>query len=130
MEKGFASGLRRFRIKVLNRVEAEMGAFGLDSAELEWQESGEVWADVNWTKGKAAMSAGALDAYAVKMVRMNWNDYTNERSRIVWEGKTFQILPDTFHASHYDNTIQFHAQLLVNENVAETEEANETPTTK
>ena len=86
MEKGFASGLRRFRIKVLNRTQAEMGAFGLDSSELEWQESGEVWADVNWTKGKAAMSAGALDAYAVKMVRINWNEFTNERSRIVWEG--------------------------------------------
>lgn len=116
MEKGYASGMRHFRVKVLNRTQAEMGDFGLDSAELEWQESGEVWADVTWKKGKTDMSAGALDAYAVKMVRMNWNDFTNERSRIVWEGKTFQILPDTFHESHYDNTIQFHIQLIVNKN--------------
>ena len=116
MEKGYASGLRHFRVKVLNRTQAEMGDFGLDSAELEWQESGEVWADVTWNKGKTAMSAGALDVYAVKMVRMNWNDFTNERSRIVWEGKTFQIMPDTFHASHYDDTIQFHMQLIVNKN--------------
>lgn len=116
MEKGYASGMRHFRVKVLNRTQAEMGDFGLDSAELEWQESGEVWADVTWNKGKTAMSAGALDVYAVKMVRMNWNNFTNERSRIVWEGKTFQILPDTFHKSHYDNTIQFHMQLIVNKN--------------
>lgn len=116
MEKGFSSGLRRYRIMILNRAEAVAGKFGLDSAGVEWIESGEVWADVTWTKGKAAMNVGALDAYAVKMFRINWNDFTTERSRIVYDGKTYQILPETFHRSHFDNTIQFHAQLLVNLN--------------
>ena len=115
MEKGFASGLRRHRLIVLNRTEAVMGEFGLDSEGQGWTEDGEVWADVTWTKGKAAMSAGALDAYAMKMVRMLWNPFTTERSRIVYNGKTYQILTDTFHKSHFDNTIQFHMQLLVSE---------------
>ncbi len=56
---------------------------------------------------------GAVDVYGVVMVRMRWNSIVNERSRIVFDGKTYQILGDTFHAQRQDNTIQFHAQLLV-----------------
>lgn len=113
MEKGYDSGLRYHIVIVLNRTEAQMGKFGLDSAGQEWTEDGAVHADVTWAKGKYAMNAGSLDAYAVKMVRMNWNNIVTERSRIVYDGKTYQILPDTFHRSKFENRIQFHMQLLV-----------------
>ena len=108
--------MRKYRITVLNRTEAKAGKFGLDSAAVGWYIAGTIWADVTWAKGKASMQAGALDAYAVIIVRMNWNRFTNERSRIVFEGKTYQILPDMFHPSWHENTIQFHAQVLINTN--------------
>lgn len=112
---GYSSGLRKFRITILNRTEAVAGEFGLDSAGAEWVSDGDVWADVSWAKGKAAMNVGALDAYGVEMVRMNWNCAVNERSRIVWDGKTYQILPDTFHSDKQGNQIQFHMQQVVND---------------
>ena len=39
----------------------------------------------------------------------------NMRSRITHNGKTYQIIPDTFHENRMENTIQFNAQLLVGE---------------
>lgn len=111
---GYSTGLFRNRVTVLNRKEAERGKFGLDSAGIEFETAGVVWGDVTWAKGKQAMNAGALDVYGVIMVRMRWNTIVTDRSRIVYQGKTYQILGDTFHAQRQDNEIQFHAQLLVN----------------
>lgn len=99
---------------ILNRKESERGKFGIDSAGIEFETAGVVWADVTWAKGKQAMNAGALDVYGVIMVRMRWNTIVTDRSRIVYQGKTYQIFGDTFHAQRQDNEIQFHAQLLVN----------------
>jgi hypothetical protein len=59
------------------------------------------------------MNAGALDVYGVVMVRMRYNTVVNERSRILYEGKTYQIIGETFHADRQANTIQFHAQQIV-----------------
>lgn len=112
---GYSSGLRKFRITILNRTEAVSGKYGLDSAGAEWKSDGDVWADVTWAKGKSAMNAGALDAYGVEMVRMNYNSCVNERSRIIYGGKTYQILPETFHVDKQSNTIQFHMQLVIND---------------
>ena len=61
------------------------------------------------------MNAGALDAYAVKIVRMRWTNVFNERSRIKYQGKVYQIIPETFNANHYENTLQFLMQLIVND---------------
>ena len=47
------------------------------------------------------------------MVRMRYNTVVNERSRILYEGKTYQIIGETFHADRQENTIQFHAQQIV-----------------
>jgi len=110
---GYGAGLREQRVLIQNRTEAEVGRYGLDSAGIGWEDAGEVWADVTYAKGKSAMNAGALDVYAVKMVRMDWNDFTTERSRVVYEGKTFQIVPETFHANYRENKIQFHMQQVV-----------------
>ena len=111
----YTSGILRYRIKVLNRTKAKFGKFGLDSSGAEWQETAEIWADVEWAKGMRSLNAGAIDAYAVVLIRTRWTPDLNMRSRIVHEGQVYQILPETFHADKHGNTIQFNAQLIVND---------------
>ena len=111
----YSTGILKDRVTILNRKEAQQGKFGLDSAGIEFETAGTVWAEVTWAKGKQAMNVGALDVYGVIMVRMRWNSIVNDRSRVMYGGKTYQILGDTFHAQRQDNTIQFHAQLIVKE---------------
>jgi len=111
----YSTGILRNRVTILNRTEAQQGRFGLDSSGVEFEPAGTVWAEVTWAKGKQAMNVGALDVYGVIMVRMRWNSIVNDRSRIMYDGKTYQILGDTFHAQRQDNTIQLHAQLIVKE---------------
>jgi SPP1 family predicted phage head-tail adaptor len=102
-------------VTVLNRKKAVQGRMGLDSAGIEWENNGCVHANVDWQKGKSGMTAGALDAYGVKIVRMRWNSIITERSRIQWQGKTYQILPETFNPDRQGNTIQFLCQQIVND---------------
>ena len=111
----YSSGFLKDRVVILNRTSAQQGKFGLDSAGIEWEDMGCVHANVDWQKGKTAMTAGALDAYGVKIVRMRWNSTITERSRIQWHDKTYQILPETFNADHQGNTIQFLCQQIVND---------------
>ena len=111
----YTSGMLRHRVTILNRKEPESSEWGKDGDGVIWEEIGCVWAAVDFVKGIRAMHEGALDVYAVVMIRMRWNPIVNMRSRIVYEGQTYQILGDTFHAEPQDNTLQFHAQLLVNE---------------
>lgn len=106
----YSTGLLRERVKILNRKKATLGKYGVDSSDVEWEESGTVWASVDFQRGKVAMTAGSLDVYGVVIVRMRWNDIVNDRSRIEHNGKRYAILPDTFHADFHSNTIQFHAQ--------------------
>lgn len=111
----YSTGILKDRVTILNRKEAQQGKFGLDSSGVEFETAGTVWAEVTWAKGKQAMNVGALDVYGVIMVRMRYNSIVNDRSRVQYDGKTYQILGDTFHAHRQDNTIQFHAQLVVKE---------------
>ena len=111
----YSTGILKDRVTILNRKEAQQGKFGLDSSGVEFETAGTVWAEVTWVRGKQAMNVGALDVYGVIMVRMRWNSIVNDRSRVMYGGKTYQILGDTFHAQRQDNTIQFHAQLIVKE---------------
>ncbi len=109
----YSTGILKNRVTILNRTEAQDGKFGLDSADIEFEPAKTVWAGVQWAKGKAAMNAGALDVYGVVMVRMHYNSTVNERSCILYKGKTYQIIGETFHADRQENTIQFHAQQIV-----------------
>ena len=113
----YTSGLLKDRVTILNRKEAQQGKFGLDSAGIEFEPAGTVWASVDWARGKGAMNAGALDVYGVVIIRMRWNTIVNERSRILWHGKTYQIIGETFHADRQGNTIQMNAVELVNQQV-------------
>ena len=111
----YTSGLLKHRVVILNRREAQQGRFGLDSAGVEFESAGTVWASVDFAKGKSALNAGALDAYAVKMVRMRWNTIVNERSRILYGGKMYQIIAETFNPERQENTIQFLMQQIIND---------------
>ena len=111
----YTAGFLKDLVTVLNRKEAVQGKFGLDSAGIEWENVGCIHANVDWQKGKSGMTAGALDAYGVKIIRMRWNSIITERSRIQWHDKTYQILPETFNANHQDDTIQFLCQQIIND---------------
>jgi len=112
---GYSAGFLHEIIQVLNRKEAQAGKYGLDSAGVEWEEGPCLHANVDYNRGKSAMNAGALDAYAVKIVRMRYTTCFNERSRIKYQDKVYQIIPETFNANHYENTLQFLMQLVVND---------------
>ena len=114
---GYSAGFLHDMIQVLNRKEAKTSKFGLDGSGVEWEEGPCLHANVDYARGKAAMNAGALDAYAVKIVRMRYNATAviNERSRIKYQEKVYQIIPETFNANHYENTLQFLMQLIVND---------------
>ena len=114
---GYSAGFLHDIIQPLNRKEAVAGKYGLDSAGIEWEEGPCLHANVDYARGKAAMNAGALDAYAVKIVRMRYNATAviNERSRIKYDGRVYQIIPEMFHPNHFDDTLQFHMQLIVND---------------
>ncbi|MBQ5835445.1 MAG: head-tail adaptor protein [Bacteroidaceae bacterium] len=113
MSTGYSSGMRKHCITILNRTAAESGDFGVDGDGIDWAEAATVHAAIDWAKGMRALNAGSVDAYAVIIVRMDWNNIITMRSRISWNGDMYQILPETFHPDKQANTIQFNAQVIV-----------------
>ena len=111
----YSAGFLHEIIIPMNRKEAKPGKYGIDSNGVEWEEVGCLHANVDYQRGKSAMNAGSLDAYAVKIVRMRWTNVFNERSRVKYQDKVYQIIPETFNANHYENTLQFLMQLVVND---------------
>lgn len=100
-------------VTVQNRKAQTVGRFGIDSGGIGWQDTCKVHVAVDFVKGMRAMNVGAIDVYGVVMVRMRWTSKVNERSRIVYDGNIYKILPETFHADRQANTIQFNAQMMV-----------------
>ena len=109
----YSTGMMRHRITIQNRKAAVQGRFGLDSAGVEWEDAGTVWAAVDFVKGVQAMREGAIDVYGVVMVRCRYTDIITERSRIICEGKTYQVLGETLHVDYMTNIVQFNAQVVV-----------------
>lgn len=116
---GYASGLRDKRITIYNREAQTVGDYGVDGDGVSWRRAGAVWAAVTWAKGMRAMNEGAVDVYGVVMVRMNYSRRVDCRSRIVYGGDVYQILPETYHEDYRANTIQFNAQVIVGESIPE-----------
>ena len=113
---GYSTGLLDKEITIQNRKAATFGKFGMDSEGAEYEDTFVgMPADVTWNKGKRALNEGAIDAYGVVEIRIRYYDGINMRSRIVWNGQVYQILPETFHPDYQTNTIQFLAQLVINE---------------
>lgn len=113
MATGYSSGMRKHRVEIWNRQEAQTGKFGLDASGIGWQKVATVWAAVDFAKGMRSLNAGAIDAYGVILVRMDWNSHITMRSRIREDGQTYQILPETFHSDRQQNIIQFNAQAVL-----------------
>ena len=111
----YSSGMLRHRILVQNRKAAKQGKFGLDSNGIEWEDTICLWAAVDFVKGIRAMREGAIDVYGIVMVRTRYTDAINVRSRIVWQGQTYNILGETLHVNKQENIVQFNAQMIVNE---------------
>lgn len=109
----YSTGILNHRITIQNRKAATTSKWGMEGNGIEWEDTAQLWANIEWTRGKSAMNAGALDAYAVIMVRIRWTEKVNMRSRVIYEGDTYQIVPETYHIDRENNTIQFHAQLIV-----------------
>lgn len=111
----YSSGFLNKRVTILNRTEAVVGKYGRDSGGAEYTSAGIAWASIDFVKGKRAMNDGAIDVYGIVMVRMRYNKEINMRSRIGYDGDFYDILPETFHSDKQANTIQFNAQLVINE---------------
>ena len=111
----YSPDILRQRVTILNRKQATTSKWGKDGEGVEWEATQPIRANVTWSKGVRAMNQGALDAYGVVIVRMYWNNVVTMRSRMIFDGQLYNILPETFHADHQENTIQFHAQVILND---------------
>ena len=115
----YSSGMLNKRIAIQNRKAATMGKFGLQSAGTEWETVKEVWAAVNNVKGVSAMREGAIDVYGIRLIRCRYDDVRgiiNVRSRIIYQGQTYQMLGETLAIDEQENTCQFNAQIIINNN--------------
>ena len=111
----YSTGLMRHRITIQNRKAATQGRYGLDSSGPEWEDAGTVWAAVDFVKGLRAMREGAIDVYGIVMIRCRYTAAITERSRIIYEGKTYQVLGETLHIDYMTNIVQFNAQVIIND---------------
>jgi head-tail adaptor len=110
---GFSSGFLHEIIRPLNRKDAKVGKYGIDSAGIEWEEGPCLHANVDYQRGKRGLGAGSIDVYAVKIVRMRWTNIFSERSRIQYNGRVYQIIAQTWQENKHDNTLQFLMQQVV-----------------
>ena len=87
-DKGFLND----RITILNRkdVVTEHGAKKGTNYEPD---GAPIWANVSWLKGKTAMMEASPDALNSYLVRTAYHERLDEHSRIMWNGKTYQIDP-------------------------------------
>ena len=111
----YSSGFLKHRIIIQNRKAATMGKFGLDTSGPEFEDTCCLQANVGWKKGMGGLHEGAIDVYGVVEVRMRWTNQVNERSRIVYQNRTYQIISETFHSDFQDNSVQFLAQVIIND---------------
>lgn len=111
--KGYPASMRDKRITIQKRAKAQVGKFGKNSAGIVFENICTVSAAVDYVKGMRALSEGAIDAYVKVLVRMNYTDKIDERCRIVYDGDTYQIQPETFQHDKREMKIQFFAQKII-----------------
>ena len=88
----YDKGFLNYRIIILNRkdVVTEQGAKKGTNYEPD---GAPIWANVSWLKGKKAMMEASLDALNSYLVRTAYHERLDDHSRIMWNGKTYQIDP-------------------------------------
>ena len=87
-DKGFLND----RIIILNRKDV-MTEHGAKKGTNYEPDGAPIWANVSWLKGKKAMMEASLDALNSYLVRTAYHERLDEHSRIMWNGKTYQIDP-------------------------------------
>lgn len=95
-------GFLNKRISVLNRKAAIETAFGRKGGD--YVKSKDVWANVSYTKGKKALTAGSIDVYDFFMIRCDFHDVLTEDSRLSFNGNIYQI--ENFYADKQANECQ------------------------
>ena len=100
----YSSGMLNKRVSILVRDKGKEGDFGKNSGGRDYTYGASVWAAVDFVRGVKTLREGAYDAYDRIMVRMRWNSTIDRQSRLIWQGKTFQI--ESFNEEKQQNIIQ------------------------
>ena len=87
-DKGFLND----RIIIINRKDV-VNEHGAKKGTNYEPGGAPIWANVSWLKGKKAMMEASLDALNSYLVRTAYHERLDEHSRIMWNGKTYQIDP-------------------------------------
>ncbi len=98
----YSTTLLSKRVEIRNRKVSSTTALGLTSGD--WEAVGMAWAGITWNRGAKAMREGALDAYDTVMIRMRWNALVSRDSRIVADGKVYEV--DTMQSDKTADTMQ------------------------
>ena len=78
-------------ITILNRVSAEDGKFGRNSAGVRYKKGSTIHAGVTWVKGNRALREGAMDVYNIYHIQCRYNEELTRESRILYDGKVLEI---------------------------------------
>jgi hypothetical protein len=104
MSTGFTSGMRNYRVTILNKMAPTEKAFG---EKTGYKRDGSLYSSYEFTKGTKALREGALDAYDSVVFRMNFSgnvaNKINRESLIEMHGKIYQI--QSLNEDHHDNKI-------------------------
>lgn len=106
MSTGYDAGMTDRRVTILNKV--VKSGFGETTG---YAPAVTVWAALTWNHGVKSLREGVLDAYDTVMFRMRWNDFVTRESRLVCDGKTYQI--QSLNADKQANQIQITATEVV-----------------
>ena len=87
-DKGFLND----RIIILNRKDV-VNEHGAKKGTNYEPDGAPIWANVSWLKGKKAMMEASIDALNSYLVRTAYHERLDDHSRIMWNGKTYQIDP-------------------------------------
>lgn len=102
----YQSGFLHSRVTIRNKVVAT--GFGDTTS---YQDVATVWANVSFNKGMKSLREGALDAYDTVIVRMRYNEIVSRDSRLVHDGREYQI--QSFHRDRRENIVQITAIEIV-----------------
>ena len=104
MVKGFNTGMRHYRITILNKVAPAEKAFG---EKTGYHKEGSLYSSYEFNKGTKALREGSLDAYDNVMFRLNYSGSAakliTRESLIQFKGKIYQIM--SLNADYQENKI-------------------------
>lgn len=106
-----SSGMRDKRVRIFKKTESDGGKFGRGAAAPTWNPVFTVWANVSFSRGTKAMRHGALDAYDVIMVRMNYVNCITRDCRLEYDGRMWEI--ESFNRDYQRNEIQVTAHEVI-----------------